>query len=221
MRGKWKAPIGYGNLARKTISSGSPESWVSTPSAHELTQLLRAWCDGDEQALERLTPLVYEELRRTAHRYMARERPDHTLQTTALVNEVYLRLVDARAVDWQNRAHFFAACANMMRRILTDFARSRQCLKRGGKAEQLSFDESLFVSPAPSSVVLALDEAMNRLAALDARKSQVVELRFFGGLGVKETAEVLKVSPETVLRDWRLAKVWLLREMSSEKRNEA
>jgi len=189
---------------------------MHTPSAHEITQLLRAWSGGDAQALESLTPLVYQELHRTARRYMAKERPDHTLQTTALIDEVYLRLVDCASVSWQDRAHFFAVCARLMRRILMDFARSRLYLKRGGGATQISFDESLHVSPDPSTDVLALDEALRRLAELDQRKSQVVELRFFGGLSVGETSEVLKVSEETVKRDWRLAKLWLLRELSEE-----
>lgn len=189
---------------------------MTNPSPHELTQLLRAWSNGDERALEKLTPLVYEELRRAAHRYMASERADHTLQTTALVNEVYLRLVDAKNLDLQNRAHFFAVCSKLMRRILVDFARSRRSLKRGGGAPVLPFDETLGALGMPSSSLLSLDEALNRLAEFDARKSQVVELRFFGGLNVEETAEVLKVSSETVLRDWRLAKVWLFRELTAE-----
>jgi RNA polymerase sigma factor (TIGR02999 family) len=185
-------------------------------SPHEITQLLQAWGDGDERALEKLTPLVYQELHRAAEGFMAREAPGHTLQTTALVNEVYLRLVDVRHVSWQNRAHFFAVCAKLMRRILTDFARSRRFLKRGGGAQHFSLDEELVVSQAPPADFLALDDALNDLAAFDPRKSQVVELRFFGGLTAEETAEVLNVSPETVLRDWRLAKDWLVRELSGD-----
>lgn len=179
----------------------------------EVTQLLLAWNDGDESALEKLVPLVYEELRRLARRYMRRERPDHTLQTTALINEAYLQLVDIRNVHWQNRAHFFALCARLMRRILVDFARTRNYAKRGGGARPLSLDESPAVSPARSTDLVAVDEALNALTKIDDRKAQVVELRFFGGLTVEESAEVLKVSPETVRRDWRLAKVWLLREL--------
>jgi len=158
--------------------------------------------------------LVYDELHRAAHRHMAREGPNDTLQTTALINEVYLRLVDLREVSWQNRAHFFAICARLMRRILTDAARARRYQKRGGGAPQLSLEETLLVSREPRSDLIALDDALNGLAAIDERKSQVVELRFFGGLSVEETAEVLRVSPQTVLRDWELAKVWLLRELS-------
>lgn len=151
-----------------------------------------------------------------AHRYMARQAPDHTLQTTALVNEVYLRLVNVRELTWQNRAHFLAVCAKLMRRILTDFARSRRSWKRGGEAQTVSLDERLIICDEPRADLLALDDALNHLAALDLRKSQVVELRFFGGLTVDETAEVLKVSPDTVLRDWSLAKDWLVRELSGE-----
>ena len=185
-------------------------------SADEVTNLLRDWNHGDERALEKLVPLVYHELHQAAHRYMAREGPDHTLQTTALVNEVYLRLVGVRGVTWQNRAHFLALCARLMRRILTDFARSRRSLKRGGHAEHVSLDEGLIISKEPRADLVALDDALKSLESLDQRKSQVVELRFFGGLSVKETAKVLNVSPETVLRDWRLAKDWLMCELSKE-----
>lgn len=186
------------------------------PSAHEITQLLQAWSAGDDHALERLTPLVYSELHRTAQRYMARERPDHTLQATALIDEVYLRLVDCDRVNWQDRNHFFAVCARLMRRILTDFARSRSYLKRGGAARKITFDENLFVSAEPAADLVALDQALVGLAEFDKRKCDVVELRFFGGLSVKDTAAVLGVSDETVKRDWRLAKLWLLREMKAE-----
>jgi RNA polymerase sigma factor (TIGR02999 family) len=151
---------------------------------------------------------------------MSRERPGQTLQTTALVNEVYLRLIDSQQVTWQNRAHFFAISARMMRRILTDFARSRNYLKRGGGAVHVSWDEALFVSEEPDSDIVAIDDALRRLAAVDARKSQVVELRFFGGLSVEETAEVLKVSQETVMRDWKFAKAWLMRDLSGEEHND-
>lgn len=188
-----------------------------TSSPHQITVLLRSWSNGDPQALEKLTPLVYEELHRTARRYMGREHPGHTLQATALINEVYLRLVDLADVEWRDRAHFFALCAGMMRRILIDFARSRKYQKRGGEARRIVFDESLMVSQEPPASFAALDDALNSLAGVDQRKSQVVELRFFGGLSVEETAEVLKVSNETVKRDWRMAKLWLLRELGSEK----
>ena len=180
----------------------------------EVTQLLLAWNDGDESALEKLVPLVYNELRHLAQRRMRLERPDHTLQTTALINEAYLRLVDVHNVHWQNRAHFFALCARLMRRILVDYARTRHYAKRGGGAQAISLDQSLPVAAGRSPDLVAVDEALHALAGVDARKAQVVELRFFGGLTVEETAEVLKVSPETVRRDWRLAKVWLLRELS-------
>ena len=180
----------------------------------EVTRLLLAWNEGDENALEKLVPLVYQELRRLAKRQMRREHSDHTLQTTALINEAYLRLVDLRNVHWQNRAHFFALCARLMRRILVDLARSRHYAKRGGGAQPVELDESLVVSPAHSTDLVAVDDALKALAKVDARKAQVVELRFFGGLTVEEAAEVLKVSPETVQRDWKLAKAWLLRELS-------
>jgi RNA polymerase sigma factor (TIGR02999 family) len=188
---------------------------------HEITQLLQAWRQGDERALEKLTPQIYRELHLAAKRCMARERDGHTLQTTALINELYLRLSDLKLIDWQNRAHFFALCARQMRRILTDQARARQSHKRGGGVEPVLFDEALMVAPEPSTDLVAVDDALNRLAKVDARKSQVIEMRFFGGLSVEETAEVLKVSPETVMRDWRLAKAWLLRELSGEKPNGA
>jgi RNA polymerase sigma-70 factor, ECF subfamily len=188
---------------------------------HEITQLLQAWRQGDERALEKLTPQVYRELHLAAKRCMARERDGHTLQTTALINELYLRLSDLKLIDWQNRAHFFALCARQMRRILTDQARARQSHKRGGGVEPVLFDEALMVAAETSTDLVAVDDALNRLAKVDERKSQVVEMRFFGGLSVEDTAEVLKVSPETVMRDWRLAKAWLLRELSGEKTNGA
>jgi RNA polymerase sigma factor (TIGR02999 family) len=187
---------------------------MTTPlSPQDVTQLLLAWSQGEQTALEKLTPLVYKELHRLARRYMGRERPDHTLQTTALVNEAYLRLVDCSRVRWQNRAHFLAISAQLMRRVLVDMARSRHYQKREGEAQKVSLDEALEVSRERSADLVALDEALNRLAAIDPRKSQVVELRFFGGLSAEESAEVLKVSADTVLRDWKLSKVWLLREM--------
>ncbi|MGA9642247.1 MAG: sigma-70 family RNA polymerase sigma factor [Terriglobales bacterium] len=182
----------------------------------EVTQLLKAWGTGDDKALERLTPVVERELHRMAHYCMARENPGHTLQTTALVNEVYLRLVDIQAVDWQDRAHFFAISARMMRRILTDFARSRNYQKRGAGAVQVSLDEGLLVTPGKDADLMALDEALTEFAKLYPRQSQVVELRFFGGLEVTEAAEALKISPETVKRDWRFAKSWLLRALSEQ-----
>ena len=192
---------------------------MSVPPIDEVTALLQAWSAGDEAALEKLTPLVYEELRRTAHRYMAQEQTGHTLQTTALVNEVYLRLVKVSEVNWQNRTHFLAVCARMMRRILTDFARSRRYLKRGGNAARVPFDEALFGGIDAPSDIVALDDALKALARFDKRKSRVVELRFFGGLTVEETAAVLQVSVETVLRDWKLSKAWLLHELREEKRD--
>jgi RNA polymerase sigma factor (TIGR02999 family) len=174
---------------------------------------LRAWRKGDEGALEKLTPEVYRELHNAARRCMAREHDGHTLQTTALINELYLRLSDLREVDWQNRAHFFALCARQMRRILTDMARNRRSEKRGGGAFTVALDQAPEVASSSHADVIVVDDALKALALIDERKSRVVELRFFGGLSVEETAEVLKVSPDTVARDWRLAKAWLLREM--------
>ena len=183
------------------------------PSTHEITQLLGAWSAGDENALEKLMPLVYDELHRLAQAYMGRERPGHTLQTTALVHEAYLRLIDSGRAGLQDRSHFFALCAKLMRRILVDWARARLSLKRGGDVQVLDLEESLVVSPHASSELVALDDALKALEAFDPRKAQVIELRFFGGLSVDETAEVLKVSVETVARDWKLAKSWLRREL--------
>jgi len=191
---------------------------MGSPANHEVTRLLKAWSAGDEQVLEELMPLVYRQLHQIAKRYMGRERSGHTLQTTALVNEAYLRLVDCAQVDWHDRAHFFAISANLMRRILIDFARSRGYLKRGGAAVHIPLDEVSSVGDQPAGVnLVALDDALNALAAVDQRKSRVVELKFFGGLSVEETAEVLHVSTDTVIRDWRLAKLWLLRELSNGK----
>ena len=189
---------------------------MSESTAHEITELLRAWRGGDEQALEKLTPRVYSELHQAARRCMRKERDGHSLQATALINELYLRLSDLKQVDWQNRSHFFAICARQMRRILTDEARLRQTEKRGGGAPVVSLDEAPEVASSAHADVLAIDDALKALALVDERKSKVVELRFFGGLSVEETAEVLNVSPDTVARDWRLAKAWLLREMSGE-----
>jgi RNA polymerase sigma-70 factor, ECF subfamily len=188
---------------------------------HEITQLLQAWRQGDERALDKLTPQVYRELHLAAKRCMSRERDGHTLQTTALINELYLRLSDLKPIDWRNRSHFFALCARQMRRILTDRARARQSHKRGDGAKTVSLDEALVISPQPTADLVAVDNALNQLAKVDDRKSQVVVMRFFGGLSVEETAEVLKVSHETVARDWRLAKAWLLRELSGKKSDEA
>ncbi len=187
---------------------------MSAPSTDEVTRLLKAWTAGDEHALEKPTPMVYEQLHRVAQRCMAGERPGHTLQTTALVNEVYIRLVDCAQINWQDRAHFFAVSAQLMRRILIDFARARGYQKRGGGLAQVPLDEAITVCSEPDPNLVDLDDALKSLAEVDARKSKVVELKFFGGLSTDETAEVLRVSPETVVRDWRLAKVWLLREMS-------
>ena len=187
---------------------------MAAPNTDEITALLRAWSAGDEEALLQLTPLVYDELRRRSHRYVAREPAGHTLQTTALINEVYLRLVDLPQLTWQDRTHFFAVCARLMRQILTDLARARRCQKRGPGAIHVSLEEALPASEKPRVDLLALDEALNALARLDPRKGQVVELRFFGGLSVEETAEVLKVSPETVKRDWKFTKAWLHEELT-------
>jgi RNA polymerase sigma factor (TIGR02999 family) len=183
-----------------------------TPPA-QVTSLLQAWNLGDEQALQRLIPLVYEELRRVARRYMAGERASHTLQTTALIHEVYVRLVDVPSASIRDRTHFFAICARLMRNVLVDFARSRGYEKRGAGAVHVALDEALYVSLTPDPDLVALDEALERLAAVDPRKGQVVELRFFGGLSVHETADTLKMSPETVMRDWKFAKAWLRREL--------
>ena len=183
-------------------------------SSEQITQLLQSWNEGDQGAIEKLVPLVYGELHRLAQRYMSDERPGHTLQTTALVNEAYLRLVDSAHADWESRTHFFAVCAQVMRRVLVDWARSRQALKRGGDVCVLDLDEALATTKQPGTDLVALDDALNALAAVDPRKARVVELRFFGGLNVKESADVLKVSQETVLRDWKLAKSWLRRELS-------
>ena len=197
------------------------EAQPDTSGVSEVSRLLRAWSDGDQDALDRLTPIVYDELRRLASRYMKGERAGHSLQTTALVNEAYMRLVDYKRMQWQNRAHFFALCARQMRRILTDQARARRSHKRGDGAKAISLDDALAISPEPSADLVAVDDALNQLAKVDDRKSQVVVLRFFGGLSVEETAEVLKVSPQTVARDWKLAKAWLMRALSENKSDEA
>ena len=186
------------------------------PSKAGVTQLLKAWSEGDDVALEQLTPVVENELRRIARRCMAREKPGHILQSAALVNEAYLRLVDIQAVSWEDRTHFFAMCARLMRRILTDYARSRNYQKRGGGAVHISLDEGLLVTSEKQADIMALDEALTRFAVQYPRQSQVVELRFFGGLEVEEVAEALKISGVTVRRDWKFAKAWLLRAVSGE-----
>ncbi|MGA3072438.1 MAG: sigma-70 family RNA polymerase sigma factor [Bryobacteraceae bacterium] len=183
------------------------------PAAEDISTLLRAWSNGDQSALERLTPVVYGELHRLARRYMKGERSGHSLQTTALVNEAYMRLVDYERMQWQNRAHFFAVSAKLMRRILVEHAR-RHNLKRGGGVQHVSLDHAALVDSDQDADLVALDDAMNGLARIDPRKVQVVEMRFFGGLSVEETAEVLKVSPVTVKRDWRAARAWLYRELT-------
>jgi RNA polymerase sigma factor (TIGR02999 family) len=179
----------------------------------QVTELLLAWRAGDDSALNQLIPIVHGELHRIARACMAGEKPGNSLQATALVNEAYLRLIETRAVNWQNRAHFLAMAARLMRRILVDFARSRQYQKRGGGAIRVTLTDDVALDAEPGRDLVALDDALEALAEVDARKSQVIELRFFGGLSVKETAEVLHVSPETVMRDWKLAKAWLLREL--------
>jgi RNA polymerase sigma-70 factor (ECF subfamily) len=186
---------------------------MMTLSPDNLTDLLREWRDGDKAALDKLTPLVYDELRRIAHRYVRRERNGHTLQTTALVNEAYMRLAGERKIEWENRAHFFAVTAQVMRHILTDYARRRRYAKRGGEADQVPLAEAYVMSQERAAELVILDEALAELAKLDPRKSRVVELRYFGGLSLEETAEVLKVSLMTVRRDWRAAKAWLFRSM--------
>src|SRR5215471_11853812 len=186
----------------------------SDPPRPDVTGLLLAWNDGDDAALQELIPIVHEELHRIAAACLAGERPGHSLQTTALVNEAYLRLVGTRRVNWQNRAHFLAMAARLMRRILVDFARSKRYQKRGGgEAVHVTLVDDLPLSAEPGRDLIALDEALEALAKVDERKSRVIELRFFGGLTVKETAEALDISPETVMRDWKLARAWLLRQL--------
>ena len=187
---------------------------MSRSAPPDLTQLLLDWGNGDRAALDRLTPAVYEELRRLARRHMSREREGHTLQTTALVHEAYLRLIDQKSARWQNRAQFFAVATRLMRRILIDHARGRAYTKRGGGARRVTLDEVAVMAPERATELVALDEALKSLAEVDARKAQVVEMKYFGGLTTEEIAAVLKVSTVTVLRDWSMAKAWLLREMS-------
>src|SRR5438552_16328209 len=189
---------------------------MATTSPQEVTRLLLDWSKGNQAALDKLMPLVDRELHRLAHHYMRNEKPRHTLQTSALVNEAYLRLVNQKHVHWKSRAHFFALSAQLMRRILVDHARKRKYAKRGGDAQKISFDEAMAVSSERGADLIALDDALEKLAAIDPRKSNVVELRFFGGLSVEETAEALSVSPLTVKRDWSMAKAWLYNTLSNE-----
>ena len=191
---------------------------MPAPLPVEVTQLLKAWTEGDQEALDKLVPQVHAELHRLAKRYMGQERPGHILQTTALVNEAYMRLIDWENVSWQNRAHFFGVSAQLMRRILVDFARSRDYVKRGGEAQHVSLEEAAVVTHQKDADFIALDDALNSLAAIDPRKSQIVELRFFGGLSVEETAEVVGTSPRTVKREWSMAQAWLHRELSKKGR---
>ncbi len=186
---------------------------MAPASKQEVTQLLRAWSRGEEAAVDQLYQLVYDELRRLARRYMSREKPGHTMQTTALVNEAYLRLAEVKDLNWQDRAHFFAVSANVMRRILIDAARARRTERRGGDEFPIALEDAPDLTPKSDPDLIALDDALNALASVNQRQSRVVELRYFGGLSVEETAEVLKVSPDTVMRDWRFAKAWLRREM--------
>jgi RNA polymerase sigma factor (TIGR02999 family) len=192
--------------------------FVATASSRPVTELLQAWSDGDDEALEQLVPLVEAELRRLARGYMGRERRGPTLQVTALVNEAFLRLTGARRLRWQDRAHFLGIAARLMRRVLVDHARARGYEKRGGGLQRVALDENVAVFPEPSLNVFALDRALQTLATVDPRRAQVIELRFFGGLSVDETAVVLRVSTDTVKRDWRLAKLWLLRELEGDTR---
>jgi len=192
------------------------KNFMDPAGTAEITRLLHAWRGGDDAALERLAPLVYGELRKIAHGYMRAEREGNTMQATTLVHEAYLRLVDAGSVDWQDRAHFFAVSAQMMRRILVDAARARVREKRGGNAAKLNLDEIPDLACGGSDDIVAVDEALEALAKLDPRKAKVIELRFFGGLSVEETAAVLRISPQSVMRDWRLARSWLIREIRGE-----
>jgi RNA polymerase sigma-70 factor (ECF subfamily) len=187
-----------------------------TPSPKSITQLLIEWRDGDEKAIDRLMPLVYDELNRLAHRYMRRERPGHSFQTNDLVNEAYLRLVDHKGMRWQNRAHFYAVAAQAMRRILVDRARSRGSIKRGGDIQLVDLEQADTAPEKQADELVALDDALTDLAAMDPRKAKVVEMRYFGGMSVEETAEALDVSPVTIMRDWNTAKAWLLRALTSD-----
>jgi RNA polymerase sigma factor (TIGR02999 family) len=192
------------------------EQAMANYSANEITQLLQAWGEGDPSALDRLTPLVYDELHRLARFYMRGERAGHTLQPTALINEAYLRLADWQNIEWKNREHFLGIAAQMMRRVLVDFARARQYAKRGGGGQQIPFEEKMLPAQARYDELIALDDALKHLAAISSRQALIVELRYFGGLSVEETAEMLKVSTRTVIREWNLARAWLYREMRGE-----
>ena len=183
------------------------------PTSEQFTAMLQAWGEGDATALEQLLPLVYDELHRLASAYLRGERPGHTLQTTALINEAYVRLAEWKNVEWKNRAHFVGLAAQMMRRVLVDFARARQYAKRGGDAQAVEFDEAKLAAPRRDAEIIALDDALNTLVELDPRKCLLVELRYFGGLSVEETAEVMQLSPRTVLREWQAARTWLYREL--------
>lgn len=187
---------------------------MNQPLTHDVTQLLVEWSKGDKEALDKLMPLIHAELRRLAHHYMSRERGDHTLQTTALVNEAYLRLVNRKEVQWQNRTHFFAIAATLMRNILVDHARSHAYAKRGGGAHKIDLNEALVASQQRAAEVVALDDALTRLAVIDPQQSRIVELRFFGGLTIEETADVLDISPATIKREWKTAKAWLYQELA-------
>lgn len=188
---------------------------MTEPPTHQVTQLLIEWSNGDKAALDKLMPLIHEELRRLAHHYMSRERPSHTLQTSALVNEAYLRLVNRKGVHWQNRAHFFAIAAQLMRSILVDHARSHAYAKRGGGAHKIELDEAMIVSEERAAEVVALDDVLKELADIDPQQSRIVELRFFGGLTIEETAEVVHLSPATIKREWSTAKAWLYHQLSN------
>lgn len=194
---------------------------MMTPSSQEVTELLVEWGNGSRAALDKLMPIVYEELRRLARRHMRRERDGHTLQTSALVNEAYLKMINEKDMQWQNRAHFFAVAAQLMRMILIDHARARKVAKRGGGAYTVPLDEAVVVSDERAAELIALDDALKALEAVDKRKSRIAELRFFGGLSVEETAEALKVSEATIMREWRMAKAWLHRELNQEGVDEA
>src|SRR5438874_4548704 len=187
---------------------------MTQSSTHDVTELLIEWSNGDKAALDKLMPLIHEELRRLAHHYISHERPGHTLQTTALVNEAYLRLVNRKGVHWQNRAHFFAIAATLMRSLLVDHARSHAYAKRGGDARKITIDEAMIVSQERAAEVVALDDVLKQLANFDPQQSRIVELRFFGGLTIDETAEVLGLSPATIKREWSTARAWLYRELN-------
>jgi RNA polymerase sigma factor (TIGR02999 family) len=216
----WRTIIGTPDIRRIIGLSSSglsdSEGGPLRQSPQEISALLRAWGGGDELALNKLMLIVQDELHQLAHAYMKRERAGHTLQTTALVNEAYMRLIDANLVEWQDRAHFFGIAAKLMRRVLVDYARSRGYQKRGGNVRRMALDEALVVAPEPDQDLVRLDDALNALSEFDSRKARVVELRYFGGLSVEETAEVLKVAPITVIRDWNMARLWLLKELKRE-----